>query len=131
MEAWKEGSFVSNYFIFMKILLLFKNHIYRVDLMCQRPKRSYSQFSYALQFYLRVLFPMWVCLRKQWRLIFAVVRHCYRLLLRVGYFIYFRIRLVFFWWMFFNSIKEIDRSRKETNRLLSKWMSNIYSKVNI
>ena len=31
----------------------------------------------------------------------------------------------------FNSIKEIYRLRKETNRLLSKGMSNIYLKVTI
>ena len=31
--------------------------------------------------------------------------------------------------MFFTSIKEINRLRKETNRLLSKGMSNIYLKV--
>ena len=33
--------------------------------------------------------------------------------------------------MFFNSIKEINRLRKEINRLLSKEMSNIYLKVTI
>ena len=33
--------------------------------------------------------------------------------------------------MFFNSIKEIDRLRKEINRLLSKGMSNIYLKFTI
>ena len=31
--------------------------------------------------------------------------------------------------MFFNSVKEINRLRKEMNRLLSKGMSNIYLKV--
>ena len=31
--------------------------------------------------------------------------------------------------MFFNSVEEINRSRKEINRLLSKGMSNIYLKV--
>ena len=31
--------------------------------------------------------------------------------------------------MFFNSIKEINRLKKERNRLLSKKMSNIYLKV--
>ena len=36
-----------------------------------------------------------------------------------------------FLWMFLNSIKEIDRLRKEINRLLSKEMSNIYLKVTI
>ena len=33
--------------------------------------------------------------------------------------------------MFFNSIKEINRLKKELNRLLSKGMSNIYLKVTI
>ena len=33
--------------------------------------------------------------------------------------------------MFFNSIKEINASRKEINRLLSKGMPNIYLKVTI
>ena len=33
--------------------------------------------------------------------------------------------------MFFNSILEINRLRKERNRLLSKEMSNIYLKVTI
>ena len=33
--------------------------------------------------------------------------------------------------MIFNSIKEINRLRKETNRLLSKGMSKIYLKVTI
>ena len=31
--------------------------------------------------------------------------------------------------MFFNSVKEIKRLRKETNRLLGKRMSNIYYKL--
>ena len=33
--------------------------------------------------------------------------------------------------MFFNSIKEINRLRKELNRLLSQGISNIYLKVTI
>ena len=33
--------------------------------------------------------------------------------------------------MFFNSVKEINRLRKELSRLLSKEMSNIYLKVTI
>ena len=33
--------------------------------------------------------------------------------------------------MFFNSVKEINRLRKETNSLLIKGMSNIYLKVTI
>ena len=36
-----------------------------------------------------------------------------------------------FQWMFFNSIKEINRLRKEINTLLIKEMSNIYIKVTI
>ena len=70
-------------------------------------------------------------LRIQWRLIFAVVIRCYRLWLWVGYFIYFKTTPVFFSWMFFNSIKEIIRLRKEISRLLSKEMWNIYLKVTI
>ena len=39
---------------------------------------------------------------------------------------------VFFQWMFFNSIKEINRLRKEINRrLFSKGMSNNYLKVTV
>ena len=33
--------------------------------------------------------------------------------------------------MFFNSVKEMNRLKKEINRLLSKEVSNIYSKVTI
>ena len=33
--------------------------------------------------------------------------------------------------MLFNSVKEINRLRKEINRLLSKGMSNIYLKITI
>ena len=36
-----------------------------------------------------------------------------------------------FWWMFFNSIKEKNRLRKEINRLISKGMPNVYLKVTI
>ena len=52
---------------------------------------------------------------------FAIVIRCY--------FIYFKITPVFFEWIFFNSIKETNRLRKEINRLLSKGMPNIYLKV--
>ena len=71
-----------------------------------------------------------VSLRIQWRLICAIVIRCSTLQLWVGcYFIYFEFSPVFFWWMFFNSVKEINRLRKERNRLISKGMSNIYLKV--
>ena len=65
----KEWSFASNYFIFSKILFQFKNFVvdlmyqppkfknFVVDLMYQPPKFIYSDFSKALEFYLRVLFP--------------------------------------------------------------------------
>ena len=33
--------------------------------------------------------------------------------------------------MLFNSVKEINRLKKEINRLLSKGMSNIYLKITI
>ena len=79
-----------------------------------------------------------VSLKIQWRLIFAIVIGCYRLQLRVSYFSYFKIaqcvlikeinRLLS---NAFNSIKEINRLRKEVNKLLSKGMSNIYLKVNL
>ena len=36
-----------------------------------------------------------------------------------------------FYWMFFNSFRELNRLRKEINRLLSKEMSNVYLKVTI
>ena len=48
---------------------------------------------------------------------------------------YFKFTPVFFneyfWWMFFNSVKEINRLRKEINRLLRKGMWNIYLKATI
>ena len=53
----KEWSFAINYFIFSKILFQFKNLVQRVDLKYQPPKCSYSSFSKALEFYLRVIFP--------------------------------------------------------------------------
>ena len=56
---------------------------------------------------------------------------CSWLQLSVGYLIYFKFTTVFFWWMFFNSVKETNRFRKEINRLLNKEMSNIYLKVTI
>ena len=64
----------------------------------------------------------------------------------VGCFTYFKTMRVLFEWMFFNLIKEINRSlsnvfnsikeitnrlRKEINRLQSKGMSNIYLNVTI
>ena len=55
----KEGSFARNYFIFLKVLLQFKNpfkHL-RVNLMYQLPNCPCSYFSYAHEFYLTVLFP--------------------------------------------------------------------------
>ena len=36
-----------------------------------------------------------------------------------------------FYWIFFNSIKEINRLRKEADRILSKRMSDIYLKATI
>ena len=68
---------------------------------------------------------------------FGNVIRCSTLWLWVGYFIYFQFTLVFFWWMFLISIKEINRLFMEINSLLkeinslllSKGMSNIYLKV--
>ena len=56
---------------------------------------------------------------------------CSWLQLSIGYLIYFKFKSVFFWWMFFNPVKETNRFRKEINRLLNKEMSNIYLKVTI
>ena len=54
-----ERSFASNYFIFLEILFQFKicSSLILFDLMYQPPKCTYSDFSKALEFYLRVLFP--------------------------------------------------------------------------
>ena len=52
----RERSFVSNYFIFLKVLFQFKNLLHRVDFMYQLPKCSYSYFLQALEFYLTVIF---------------------------------------------------------------------------
>ena len=54
----KERSFPSNHVPFSKILFQFRNLVYRVDLIYQPPKRPYSYFSKALEFYLRVSFPV-------------------------------------------------------------------------
>ena len=54
----KEQSSVSNCFIFSKVLLQFKNLEYRVFLMYQPRKCSYSYFSKALEFHLRMLFSL-------------------------------------------------------------------------
>ena len=61
-------------------------------------------------------------LRLHWRLFF--VKPCSTLRLWVVSFFYFKFTTVYtfnrcFWWMFFSSIKEI-------NRLIRKWMSKIY-----
>ena len=65
--------------------------------------------------------------------IFGNVIRCSTLWLWVGYFIYYKFTPVFFngCWMLFNSIKEINRLRKEINRSLSKGLSNIYLKGSI
>ena len=52
----RERSFLSNYFIFLKVLFQFKNLFHRVDFMYQLPKCSYSYFLQALEFYLTVIF---------------------------------------------------------------------------
>ena len=52
----KEQSFASNHIPFSEILFQFRNHVYRADLMYQQPKRPYSYFSKALEFYFRVSF---------------------------------------------------------------------------
>ena len=62
----KEQSFVSNHFPFSKILFLFRNLVFRLDLMYQPPKRPYSYFSKALEFYFRVFFSLRVSLKSIW-----------------------------------------------------------------
>ena len=66
----KEQSSVSNCFIFSKVLLQFKNLEYRVFLMYQPRKCSYSYFSKALEFHLRMLFSLWVSLNKEFAITF-------------------------------------------------------------
>ena len=60
-------------------------------------------------------------LRIKWRLIFALVIRCSRLQLWVGY-LHLHSFNGYFWWMFFNSVKEKTRLRRKINRLLSKGM---------
>ena len=66
--------------------------------------------------------------RMHWSLIFGNVIHFFRLWLWVDFLSILNLHLCsfigFFKWMFFSSIKEIDR-------LISKGMSNIYLKVTI
>ena len=73
------------------------------------PVPSYLYVFYLFQF-----------LRIQWRFIFAIVIRCYTPLLWVVYFIYFEFIPVFFSWMFFNSVNEINGLKKEIYRLWSK-----------
>ena len=68
-------------------------------------------------------------LRIQWRFNFANVILFSRPRLWVGYFAYFKFTPVFY--RYFNSIKEISRSRKWINRILRKGMSSLYLKVTI
>ena len=63
-------------------------------------------------------------LRIEWRLIFTNIIRCSRLRLWVGYFVYFEFTHLFFYLMFFSSIKRI-------NWLISKGMSSIYLKVTV
>ena len=62
---------------------------------------------------------------------FSNVVSCSTLPLWVGYFIYFKFAPVLFQLMLFNSIKQINRLKKEVNRVFSKGMSNINLKVTI
>ena len=49
---------VTKYFPLLKILFKFRNLVYRVDLMYQSSKCPYSYLSKALEFDLRVFFPV-------------------------------------------------------------------------
>ena len=60
----KKRSFTSNYFMLLKNLFQCKNLLLRVGLWYQRPKCPYPYFLKALEFYLRVLFSLWVSLSK-------------------------------------------------------------------
>ena len=53
----KEWAFATDYFIFLKIWFEYKNLLEIVDLTYQLSKYTYSYFSRALQFYLRVCSP--------------------------------------------------------------------------
>ena len=64
-------------------------------------------------------------------LLMIIVSRCSTLRLWVGYFIFYKLTSVCFQWTFFSSIKEVNRLLKETNRLLSKELSNIYLRVTI
>ena len=55
---YKERSFASNYFIFLNILFQFKNHLYRDDLMYQRPECPNSYFCKGWSFIWRYVFPV-------------------------------------------------------------------------
>ena len=54
----KERSFYSNYFMFLKTLFQFQNLLQRADLIQQLPKCLYTYCSLALEFYLKILFPL-------------------------------------------------------------------------
>ena len=64
-------------------------------------------------------------------LLMIIVSRCSTLRPWVGYFIFYKLTSVFFQWTLFSSIKEVNRLLKETNRLLSKELSNIYLSVTI
>ena len=54
----KERGFATNYFIFLKIYFWYKNLLKITDLMYQSPKYPNSYFSYKLEFYFTVVFPV-------------------------------------------------------------------------
>ena len=64
-------------------------------------------------------------------LLMIIVSRCSTLRPWVGYFIFYKLTSVFFQWTLLSSIKEVNRLLKETNRLLSKELSNIYLSVTI
>ena len=82
---------------------------------------EYPSFFTLKQQYL--MYHNYCCLNDILRLIFGNMICCSTLRLRLFY--------PFYLCMFFNSIKEINRSRKEINRVLRKGMSSIFLKVTI
>ena len=74
---------------------------------------------------------MTVTLRILWRLIFKRNALFYTILHYLFMLSFYFIFVLCFQWMFFNSVKEINRLRKEIYKLLSKRMSNTYFKVGI
>ena len=83
-----------------------------------------TDLPHGIEYKLTLVFLRWLLAKVQWRLIFDNVICCFTLRLWVVYLILFKFTPVLFQWMFFSSIKEV-------NRLLSLIMSSIHLKVTI